>query len=103
MVNEKSKFTLVDDPSLRETYADTMISTGFFNGVCVLTMGATRYIPKRTNEAPKDGTAPTVYTTARLAMTPNAAVEVVNVLTNMLNTLSQAERAAQAAQEQPKH
>jgi len=103
MANEKPKLPLVDDASVRDVYADTLISTGFFNGVCTVTMGAMRLIPEMTNEAPKDGTKPSVFVTARLVLAPNAAVELVNSLGNMINTLSQAERAAEAAQEQPKH
>ncbi|ODA65929.1 hypothetical protein A7A08_03160 [Methyloligella halotolerans] len=95
MAKEKKKLPVVDSESVRDVYADTVVSTGFFNGTCVVTLGATRYVPERTNEAPQEGAVPSVYVTAKLAITPSAAVELVSILGNMFKTLSHAEKATQ--------
>jgi len=99
MTKEKRKLSVVDDPTAENVYADTIVSTGFFNGTCVVTLGATRFIPPRTNEAPEEGATPSVYVTAKLAITPGAAVELVSILGNMFKTLSRSDASAHVAKE----
>ena len=54
-------------------------------------------MPEHSAENPKEGSPPPVYVTARLAISPGGAVELVNALNNMLKTLSQIQQKAAAA------
>jgi hypothetical protein len=52
-------------------------------------LGATRFLPSRIDEPPKNGDQPSVYVTARLALSPSGAAELVNALTNMMTVMTQ--------------
>ena len=93
MANQKPRIR--DNPAILEIYSNKLISTSFDGGALVITMGATRFLPERIDEPPKQGQHPEVYVTSRLALSPSAAVELVNNLNNMLSALSKAQQAQQ--------
>jgi len=86
---EKEPMTVVDDAAVKEVYANKLIAATFDGGALSITMGATRVLPERIEREAKDkqGKAQ-VHTTARLALSPIAAMELTRALTNMLGTLS---------------
>jgi hypothetical protein len=87
---------VIDDPTVREVYANKLISAQFDGGTVVITMGTHRTTPKRINDrADTSGMMPDVYVSARLALSPPAAVELINVLNGMMNAVNAA--AAHAA------
>jgi orotidine-5'-phosphate decarboxylase len=85
---------LIDAPSVNEIYANKLINTAFDGATVSLTLGTTRLLTERVDQAPDQGQTPTVHVTARVALSPSAAIELVNALTQLLNALKQ--RAAQA-------
>ena len=94
MATERKKFKIVDDPSVRESYANKLISASFDGGAVVVTLGATRFVPEDSDQTPKEDTTPPVHVTARLAISPGGAVELANALGSMLKTLSEIQKKA---------
>ena len=47
MDNENMKFKFVDDPSVRESYANKFISASFDGATVIVTLGAARFVPRR--------------------------------------------------------
>jgi hypothetical protein len=88
MVEELAKFAVIDNPLVTESYANKLISTSFDGGSIIITFGAVRYA----TGLQKEGTPPPVHVTARLALSPAGAVELVNVVTKLLATLSQIQK-----------
>jgi hypothetical protein len=91
------KVKVIDNPSVKESYANKVIATSFDGGAVVITLGTTRFVPDYIAAAPKEGSAPPVHVTARLAMSPAGAVELINALNAALKTLSQIQQNAAAA------
>jgi hypothetical protein len=94
MATERMKLTIVDDPSVRESYANKLISASFDGGAIVVTLGTARFVPEDTTQTPKEGNPPSVHVTERLAISPSGAVELVNALTNILKTVSDIQKKA---------
>jgi hypothetical protein len=92
MTNPNQKSRVVDDPTIREAYGDKLVSVSFNGGVLIATMGTVRMVPDRIDDPPRSGHAPDVHVTVRLALSPPAAVELVNGISSLLNavTLAQA-------------
>ena len=90
MTNPNQQPRVVDDPTIREAYGDKIITTSFHGGTVIVTAGVMRMMPDRIDEPPMR--IPDVHVTARLALSPPAAVELVNAISNILNaaTLAQA-------------
>jgi hypothetical protein len=97
MANEQRKFKIVDDSSVRESYANKLISASFDGGAVVVTLGATRFVPEDSAETGKEGKTPPVHVTARVAISPSGAVELANALNNMLKTLAEIQKKTAAA------
>ena len=56
-------------------------------------------IPEKGGESPKKDKPAAVHVTARLALSPNGAVELANALAAMLKTLSQMQQEAGRVQD----
>src|SRR6476660_1491200 len=97
MSDEPPKFDIIDNPSIAEAYANKLIAAAFDGGAVVITLGATRFVPTQSADAPKEGSHPPVHVTARLALAPAGAVELANALKNLLNMLVQIQKSAAAA------
>ena len=90
MADKKPQMAVVDDPSVKETYANKVIGTTFDGGALSITLGVGRFVPKMTDETAKQGAVPAVHVTARLSLSPGAAVELANALKMMLDRLGKA-------------
>lgn len=81
-MNEDSKRLKVhDDPKVRETYANQMVSASFDGGSLILTLGVRRYVPECVGEPVEPAS---VLVTERLAITPGVAAEMINSLQGLL-------------------
>jgi hypothetical protein len=87
MSNDEQKLRIVDDPSVRPAFASKVVMTGMDGGTITVTLGDIRFLPSRIGQGPKQGEHPSVYVTARLALTPTTAVELVNNLSRILNAM----------------
>ena len=90
MANKNEGLTVVDDPTVKEIYANKFICSMFDGGSVTITMGVMRFMPEKTEGGPKKGDRPQVNTTVRIALSPAGAVELINNLGKMLNTLQAA-------------
>ena len=90
---DKPKFRVRDNGSAPAVYCNTVIG-GFVDGTCVsMTFGATRFIPERTNDAPGNGQHPAAHVTGHVTLTPAAAIELMNMLSNMMAVVTGAAQA----------
>jgi hypothetical protein len=87
MANIQQKPNIEDDPSVLEIYGNKLVSTSFDRGAVVITMGTARIFPERIDEMPQQGQQPVIHVTARLALSPSAAVELRNALDNILGAI----------------
>jgi hypothetical protein len=90
---------VIDDPTIREVYGNKLISVSFDGGAVILTIGVSRFVPNRIDEPPTE--APPVYASGRIALSPAAAVEFVNGVSGILNTVANAQAAAIRAGQMP--
>ena len=91
------KLRIRDNQEIVEVYGNKLVSTFFDGAALTITVGNTRFVPDKIDEPPKQGQHPEIYITSRLALSPSAAVELVNALNNMLSALSQAHQTQQQA------
>src|SRR5438046_9304689 len=80
----------------RSIYGNKLVSTSFDGGAVVVTMGTARIFPERVDEMPQQGQQPVIHVTARLALSPSAAVELRNALDNILGAMRRAASAPAA-------
>lgn len=92
MADEQRKPVVVDDGRVGETYANKTIGSSFDGATITVTLGTTRVVPKRLNTPLSEEDPLAVYVTARLALTPAAAIELVNTLNGMLSTLAKSQK-----------
>ena len=88
MAEKKSQISIVDDPSVREIYANTVVGATFDGGALTITLGVSRVVPSKVNEPPPQGTFPAVQVTARLSLSPAAATNLASALKGMLDQVS---------------
>ncbi len=98
MTDQKPQMAVVDDPSVKEVYINKVIGTTFDGGAFSITLGVGRFVPKLTDDAPKQGTLPAVHVTARLSFSPSAAIELANALKVMLERLGKVSAERQKSQ-----
>ena len=91
------KVEVIDNPAVKESYANKVIATSFDGGAVVVTLGTTRFVPESVGERPKESAVPPVHVTVRLAISPAGAVELINTLNATLKTLSQMQQKAVSA------
>lgn len=82
---DKPILTIIDDPSVRESVATNALGGLLSDNTLFVTLGAQRIVPETTGAAP--GRTPVVQVTTRLALTPTAAVELVNLLSGLLSAV----------------
>lgn len=88
MADQQQKLRLVDVPEIVEVYANKLVNTTFDGGAFSVTFGATRLLAERVGEMPQQGQQPAVYVTARLALSPAVAVELVNAMNGLLQAMA---------------
>ena len=89
-----------DDPHVLEVYGNKLVNLSYDGGAVVVTIGSTRFLPDRMDDAQQQTQQPVVHVTARLALSPSAAVELVNALTNILGAITK-RTAPEAASQKP--
>jgi hypothetical protein len=72
MADTQQKPRIEDDPRVLEVYGNKVVSTSFDDGAVVITIGTTRFLPERIDDVEQ----PVIHVTARLALSPPAAVEL---------------------------
>ncbi len=82
---EKPSLTIVDDPAVRESVATNAVGGLLSDNTLFVTLAAQRVLAPTTGAAP--GQTPSAHVTARLALTPTAAVELVNLLSGLLSAV----------------
>src|SRR6516165_5679067 len=88
MADTQQKPRVEDDPRVLEVYGNKVVSTSFDGGAVVITIGTSRFLPERIDDAPQQGQQPVIHVTARLALSPPAAVELGNALNNILRAMT---------------
>jgi hypothetical protein len=80
-----------------EIYANKVVTTAFDGGALVVTLGVHRITPERIENVsnPANLPSPSVHISARIALSPGAAIELINALNGTLKAAQ-----AQAAQVQ---
>ena len=94
MADIQQKSRIEDDPRALEVYGNKLVSTSFDGGAVVITIGAARFLPERIDDVLQQGRQPVVHVTARLALSPPAAVELINALNNILGAMTKGGRAS---------
>src|SRR5690348_9704223 len=90
MAEKPKGLRIIDDPAVKELYANKFIGSMFDGGALSITLGIMRFVPQRTEGGPPKGAEPEVHVSARLALSPSGAVELINNLGKMLATLQAA-------------
>jgi hypothetical protein len=85
MTTKQPNLRIIDDPTISETYANKLVSTSFDGHALVVTLGAMRFPIQKTHDAPKE---PIVHVSTRVALSPAAAVDLINALSQMLTVLT---------------
>jgi hypothetical protein len=93
MESQTKKIKIVDDLTIREAYANKLISASFDGAAVMVTLGATRVVPENIPQSTEDN-RPLVHVTTRFAISPAGAVELANALGAMLKTLSEMQQKA---------
>jgi len=87
MPDQPKDFPISDDPCIAEIYSNKLVAASFDGGAVVVTFGVTRFVPESIAASPKKASRQPVHVTARLALSPVAAVEVVSALNKLLRML----------------
>ena len=53
MAKEPKKIQIIDDTSVRELYANKLVSASFDGGAVVITLGVTRFVPEIVHRLPR--------------------------------------------------
>ena len=101
MADTQQKPRIQDDARVLEVYANKVVSTSFDGGAVVITIGTSRFLPERIDDAPQQGQQPVIHVTARLALSPPAAVELGNALNNILRAMATQAAPVGAAPQKP--
>lgn len=82
---------VVDDPAIRETYADKVLNISLSGGALVVTMGVFQALPDCLGNTPPVQPPPIFRVSARLALSQSAGMELVQALSDALNTAALAQ------------
>ena len=89
MADTQQKPRIQDNAGVFEVYGNKVVSAAFDGGAVLITIGTTRFfLPERIDDAPQQGQQPVIHVTARLALSPSAAVELGNALNNILRAMA---------------
>jgi hypothetical protein len=90
MPDSQQKPRVVDNPDVSEVYVNKTIGCSFDGGAISVLLGCSRVVPERLDTMPGQDQPPPVYVTGRLALSPAAAVELINSLNGILAAISNA-------------
>ena len=95
MPNKQPSYRIKDEPAVTEIYANKIVSAIFDGHVVSLTLGNGRIAPERADEQPKEEIS--IHVNCRIALSPSAALEVVNSINNIMATVQKMQKPAAAA------
>jgi hypothetical protein len=97
LITEAGQLVVWEQPGVfnRSVLANKIVSTMFDGHAVVITFGCGRILPERTEEQPKEGA--TICVNCRIALSPPAAIELVNSIKNMMTAVQDAQRKNPAA------
>lgn len=84
-MTEKPKLRVIDDATVRESVATNAVGGLLSDNTLFVTLAVQRALPETTGAPPSQ--TPVAQVTARLALTPTAAVELVNLLNGLLSAV----------------
>jgi hypothetical protein len=87
MADHLPKPRVVDNPDVGEIYVNKTIGASFDGGAISVLLGCSRIVPGRL-DAKLEENLPAVHVTGRLALSPAAAVELINTLNGILAAIS---------------
>ncbi len=90
MPDNPEKPRVVDNPDVSEVYVNKTIGCSFDGGAISVLVGCSRVVPEYLDTMPEQDQPPPVYVTGRLALSPAAAVELINSLNGILAAISNA-------------
>jgi hypothetical protein len=90
MPDSPQKPRVADNPDVSEVYVNKTIGCSFDGGAISVLLGCSRVVPERLDTMPEQDQPPPVYVTGRLALSPAAAVELINSLNGILAAISNA-------------
>jgi hypothetical protein len=90
MPDSPLKPRVVDNPDVSEVYVNKTIGCSFDGGAISVLVGCSRVVPECLDTMPAQDHPPPVYVTGRLALSPAAAVELINSLNGILAAISNA-------------
>ena len=73
---------------MSEVYVNKTIGCSLDGGAISVLVGCSRVVPERLDTMPEQDQPPPVYVTGRLALSPAAAVELINSLNGILAAIS---------------
>jgi hypothetical protein len=91
------RLRIIDNAQVAETYANKFVSATFDGGALVITMGTSRVSTEPTEQSPGTQQPLPVHVTVRLAVSAQAAVELVNAVNSVLGAVAKAAAAQQQA------
>jgi hypothetical protein len=95
MADKQPSFRVNDDFAVTEIYANKIVSAAFDGHAVVITFGSGRILPERTDDQPKGGT--TICVNCRVALSPPAALELINTINNLMTSVQKAQATKVAA------
>jgi hypothetical protein len=87
MPSKTKPLAVIDDPAVKELYANKVVSVAYDGGGVTLTLGVRRMVPDKIEN--KEGPAhdAQVYITSRLTVSPHCALEIAANLAKVIETL----------------
>jgi hypothetical protein len=90
MADHPNKPRVVDNPDVGEIYVNKTIGCSYDGGAISVLLGCSRIVPGRLDARLEEDQLPAVHVTGRLALSPAAAVELINTLNGILAAISRA-------------
>src|SRR5262249_23898741 len=85
MADTQPKPQIIDNPNVHAVYANKFVVGSFDGGAISLVLGTAGLVL----DTQPPGTPPSINVTARLALSPTAAAELMNALNKILTTIAQ--------------
>jgi hypothetical protein len=97
MADHLQKPRVVDNPDVAEIYVNKTIGCSYDGSAISVLLGCSRVVPGRLDAKLEEDQLPAVHVTGRLALSPAAAVELMNTLNGILAAISKAPNSPMSA------
>jgi hypothetical protein len=95
MADKQPSFRIKDDFAVTEIYANKIVSAAFDGHAVMITFGSGRILPERTDDQSKEGA--TICVNCRVALSPPAALELINTINNLMTSVQKSQATKVAA------